>query len=645
MSAVSNTDEYEKNFLEKYFRLRAKRRIEVLQQKIDVSTDPSRTLQHRKEIKDIEEELAIDLANMKRQELTEKVRSGPKTEQIEENDSDAVFEFQGVTIPMNIWNYLFEYQREGVKWMINLYNEGRGGVLADEMGLGKTLQVATFITGLENTKKHRFLILSPATMVDQWSKQLMKLDVSLRITHTVGHEVLDSEVLILSYELFRMRKNESWFDCVFLDEGHKIKNKDSLIAHAVKTIRSRSRFVITGTPIQNNLSELWSIFDFINPSMLGSHNTFQEEFENRIKRCSSERERQVSYQYSVMLRSIIEPFIMRRMKHQVDHMLPGKIDKVIFTALSKRQSSMYIEALESRRFQNLRKAGFKSRGAVLGAIDYLRKICNHPLLVATSFDKYKVQGEESLDRIWTACQSSTDIIGESSKMVAIFDLLEKWFSEERKVLIFFQTVQMLKIVEYVLCKRSEFSFIVMTGNTPVQKRSQIIESFNADPKCFIFLLTTRVGGLGLNLTGASRAIIFDPDWNPSTDNQAKERIYRYGQASDVEIYRLICKNTLEEAIYQKQIYKDCLSKKILSNPGTAFAKEYFSDIFSFYTNVDGDSRIESRSEITVQDDGLVSVREEDKKDFRFLKRLNSKTVLSGKELIDFIEKREMNLDE
>lgn len=650
MPAISNTDDYEKRFLEKYFRLRAKRKIEELQHKIDESTDSFKVLQLKREIKSVEEELEADLRSVQEQDTAEeKIYSGLKTEQIGEDASGEVFKFQGVAIPLNIWNYLFEHQREGVRWMINLYNEGKGGVLADEMGLGKTLQVATFILGLGHSKEQsRFLILSPATMVDHWSHQLKRLSATLKISHSISAaEVRGCEVSILSYELFRIREHEAYFDCVFLDEGHKIKNKDTHIAQTVKRIRSRSRFVITGTPIQNSLSELWSIFDFINPNMLGSHNTFQEEFESRIKKCSTERERQISYQYSVMLRSIIEPFIMRRMKHQVDHMLPGKVDKVIFVKLSREQSSMYIEALESRRFQNLRRMGFRSRGNVLGAIDYLRKICNHPLLVANiSFDKYKIQSSEGLDRIDALCRSGIDIIDASSKMATTFDLLNKWFNEKRKVLIFFQTVQMLKIVEHaLLLRKSEYSFVVMTGSTPVRKRHHMIESFNSDPKCFIFLLTTRVGGLGLNLTGANRVIIFDPDWNPSTDNQAKERIYRYGQASDVEIYRLICKGTLEEAIYQKQIYKDCLSKKILNNPDTTFTREYFSDLFSFYTSIDNDSRTENRNEVTAQNDSLATVREEDKKDFRFLKKLNLKSMLSGRELIEFIERRELNLDE
>lgn len=203
---------------------------------------------------------------------------------------------------------------------------------------------------------------------------------------------------------------------------------------------------------------------------------------------------------------------------------------------------------------------------------------------------------------------------------------------------------MLQIAQKALKSfRPQFNFCTMTGSTPINQRSNIIETFNTDKSLFIFLLTTRVGGLGINLTSANRIIIFDPDWNPSTDNQAKERIYRFGQKSDVQMYRLITRDTLEEKIYQKQIYKDCLSKKILANPSIVFEKEYFFDLFACPNVYETDIKIENNRMIEIVDDKLVDVNQEDSKSFSLLKELNSKAFLTGTELIEYIKRREINL--
>lgn len=529
--------------------------------------------------------------------------------------------------------------------MIDLFIDQRGGILADEMGLGKTLQVLTFVIGLINSGKgNRFLVLCPSTVINQWTIEFKGLIDKLNWIHDPKH------LIIKSYEKFRIDANCLDVDGVFLDEGHRIKNKDSLISISVKTILTPNRFVITGTPIQNSLSELWSIFNFINPNMLGSYSTFQDEFENKIKNPKSDKEKRIAYEYSVLLRSTIDPYIKRRLKSQINHKLPNKTDKIIFLGLSPEQTNLYIKTLESKRFKDLRDNINGSKHGVLSAICLLRKICNHPILVQNEKpDFMKTYDNECTKNIENVLSTITDplsLISSSSKLKAVVDLLQKWFEDKHKVLLFFQTVQMLKIVEFLISQAfNKFKFLTMSGKTPLLQRSKLVDRFNNDKDIFLFLLTTRVGGLGLNLTGASRIIIFDPDWNPSTDNQAKERIYRFGQKSNIEIYALICKSTIEEKIYEKQIYKDNLSKRILSNQEIAFSKHYFSDIFSFYPESQQEIEIDIANGLGAQTSGLVEIKQEDVNNYRIIKDLGLKRLLSGRELIEYINRRESSLSE
>jgi len=643
MTEIENTEDYEKEFLEKYFRKEAQNKIQELEQKISECHSEIKAEEFKKKIDKIKDDLEKSLHLLFHESSPpEKIELGHKSENITEGNTMEFYEYLNIKVPINIWNYLFDYQKDGVKWMIRLFFEQKGGVLADEMGLGKTIQVITFIIGLiEYRKDFKVLVLCPATLVDQWKKEFERLNCKSKISSS-GKD----QITIISYELFRKHGCAHAYDGVFLDEGHKIKNKDSLIRQAVSKIKSRVRVVITGTPIQNNLSELWSIMDFTNPNILGSYRTFNEEFESRINRHRSAKEKETSYKYSIMLRSIIEPFIMRRLKSQINHKLPTKKDHVIFTRLSDCQKRLYINALESKRFAKLRKKMFRSKDDILGAISYLRKICNHPALVEfTSYDKYDIKGPDTDNDCRIPLKYPNCQINDSGKVQVAFELLEKWKQDRRKVLLFFQTVQMLDIFAGILHNKSEYNFQVMTGNTPVASRSSLIDAFNTEERIFLFLLTTKVGGYGLNLTGASRIIIFDPDWNPSMDNQAKERIYRFGQTLDVEIYRLISKNTIENKIYEKQIYKDCLSRKILNNPDTAFTRQYFFDLFSFYNDFDdSNNTCETEPKSLVKNSELIKIKEEDKRDFEILSELNSKRILSGRELIELILRRETNLE-
>lgn len=648
MSSIADANEYEKTFMANYIKKAAQKKISEYEKKLESTEDSFKKLEIRRQIRIIREQTENEIKEMNTEVKIEKVDLGVKTAKIGQINSENFFEYSGIKIPMNIWSYLFEYQRKGVCWMIDLYLIGKGGVLADEMGLGKTIQVSTFIISLLFSEKAtKFLILAPVTVIDQWITQLNELEPNLKINRKLAAKI--DGILIMSYESFKNTTIIPKFDCVFLDEGHKIKNKDALVTQAVKQVKSPIRFVITGTPIQNNLGELWSIFDFVNPGLLGSYSTFQEEFENKIKSSKTEKEKQASYHHSVMLRSMIEPFIMRRMKNMIDHKLPNKIDKVIFVSFSDKQYQLYCNTLESKRFKNCAIKGFSSNCSFLTAITFLRKICNHPVLISnSSFDDYEFGKKDETETVAEVTYKLPykELVEDSAKLKVTFDMLDKWYGENEKVLLFFQSVKMLQLAASALSSyRSNYKYFIMTGATPLKIRTDLISTFNSDPNTFIFLLTTRVGGLGINLTGASRVIIYDPDWNPSTDNQAKERIYRFGQKSDVEIYRLITRETLEEKIYQKQIYKDCLSKKILSNPDTAFEKEYFFDLFSCPSNLNKEVEIENNKMLEVVNDELADVNQEDVKSFSILKKFNSVAFLSGPDLIEYIKRREANLSE
>lgn len=652
MALVTDTDDYEKSFITKYLERIAAKKIEELQCAFENTTDSFERLKIKREIQIVKQALETELTKMEQtDENVEKVELGGKTNEIGDFLVDNDFIYNGYKIPMNLWNYLFDYQKQGVKWMLDLYSSGKGGVLADEMGLGKTIQVCTMIVSLfHSSQAGQFLILSPATVISNWIDQLKQLNPCPEIYRELS--IREKGVFVLSYESFRRHKLLPIFDAVFLDEGHKIKNKESLISQAAKRIQAQTRFVITGTPIQNNLGELWSIFDFVNPNLLGSYTTFQDEFECKIKHAKTEREKQISYHYSVMLRSAIEPFILRRLKASARDVLPGKLDKVIFLSLSEKQTTLYLEAQRSKKFEFLMGNTPRSKNLLLAALSHFRKICNHPILLTLKNPSHSMKSGFSESRDFDLPDQNPhslnphNLIDNSSKLKLTIEMLDRWYTENSKVLLFFQTYEMLYIAKIAISSlRSKFIFFEMSGKTPTSKRPKLIKQFNDDPSVFVFLLTTRVGGLGLNLTSANRAIIYDPDWNPSTDIQAKERMHRYGQKSNVEIYRLICKGTIEEKIYQKQIYKDCLSKKILSNPDTNFDRDLYLDLLDFQPNLaTGSQKIEAEN-ASIKNDELITVKEEDRRDFQIFKKLNSKSVPTGKELIDYIKRREYSLAE
>ncbi|KAL2919631.1 DNA repair protein rhp26 [Polyrhizophydium stewartii] len=349
-----------------------------------------------------------------------------------------------------------------------------------------------------------------------------------------------------------------------LDEGHKIRNPDSEITMACKRFKASPmlairasaytphRIILSGTPIQNNLTELWSIYDFVFPGRLGTLPVFQTQFAVPIRlgayANANNVQVQTAYKCACILRDLIAPYMLRRMKADVAADLPAKNEQVLFCRLTKPQRQSYERYLASKDVQDILQGKFK----VLAGVDVLRKICNHPdLLHVSNAEKPEDYGA----------------VSKSGKLIVVKALLQMWKRLGHRVLLFSQTRQMLDILQqFVRHEGGCYVHLRMDGTTAVQQRAPLVDRFNDDPSIFLFLLTTKVGGLGINLTGADRVVIFDPDWNPSTDMQARERAWRVGQKKSVTIYRLMTSGTIEEKIYHRQIFKQFMTNKILKDP-------------------------------------------------------------------------------
>ena len=374
-------------------------------------------------------------------------------------------------------------------------------------------------------------------------------------------------VLITTYESLRIYQDvltsKKW-GYIILDEGHKIRNPDAALTLACKRFETPHRIILTGTPIQNNLKELWSLFDFCYPGKLGTLPVFLTQFSIPITQGgysnATKFQVQTAYKCSCVLRDLIKPYLLRRMKKDVKHQLPEKKENVIFCKLTDKQVKIYDEYLKSREVTGT----LDGEHLLFKAITNLRKVCNHPDLICT---------EEKPDDFGA--------VEKSGKMMVVEKLLSLWKEQNHRVLLFSQSKKMLDVFEPFLQER-DYTYSRMDGDTPVKERSVLINQFNSDDKIFVFLLTTKVGGLGVNLIGANRIILFDPDWNPSTDLQALERAWRLGQTKQVTVYRLMTSGTIEEKMYHRQIFKQFLSNKVLKDPRQ---KRFFksNDLYELFT--------------------------------------------------------------
>ncbi|PVZ96709.1 hypothetical protein BB558_007371 [Smittium angustum] len=439
------------------------------------------------------------------------------------------------------------------------------------------------------------------------NKKLIKVSKkqsNKRTSMIIDQAAKNGSILITTYAGLASNKGSlldvNWA-YVILDEGHTIKNPLTEASIMAKRLKTCHRILVSGTPIQNNLHELWTLVDFVYPGLLGSQQQFSKQFEEPITTAMANKKNRLKnhyvskvsdsnletvYQCMVDLRKIIAPYLLRREKQFVLDFTKDVTELVLVCNLTLVQHKIYERFVNGKYLQRI----LEGKLHVLFGIDYVRKIANHPNLL-------KVPGTEDTDE---CCE----LVKKSGKLTVLHSLLEMWHKKGDKVLLFAQTRQMLDIIERSInhtdsCPKKQthsYKYMRMDGTTPVQSRSGLVNIFNSEDTkeggYFLFLLTTRVGGLGLNLASANRVIIFDPDWNPSTDNQAKQRVVRIGQNRHVYIYRLITNNTIETNIYYKQLYKQLLSLNVLKNPSLFLKNKYsfFSqsvhDLFKFNSSFD-----------------------------------------------------------
>lgn len=445
-------------------------------------------------------------------------------------------------LPNGMEDILRPYQITGYRWLCSLAHYGMGGILADDMGLGKTLQTITYVLANPGT---RALIVCPTSLAYNWQDEFSKFAPQIATQIISGtpqeradlmQQSADVPVWITTYPLIRKDVDlykAQIFDACFIDEAQFIKNPTSLGAKAVKAVQAKHRFALTGTPIENTLSELWSIFDFVMPGFFGRYRQFEECYEKPILRDHDSVQMQ-------KLRRKIRPFVLRRMKKEVLTELPDKIETRRMAEMGAKQRKIYESYLA--RIQ-MELAGDEentpggNRMQVLAALTRLRQICCHPATFASNYH------------------------GGSGKLDLLMEQLPDILEGGHSVIVFSQFTSMLSIIAHEL-KQRNIPFFYLAGSTSAQERKREVKEFNRG-EVKVFLISLKAGGTGLNLTGADTVIHFDPWWNPAVEDQATDRAYRIGQKKKVQVIKYVMKDSIEEKIYELQKRKKQLSDQLI----------------------------------------------------------------------------------
>jgi len=457
---------------------------------------------------------------------------------------------------------LRDYQRHGVNWLTFIRKFRFGGILADEMGLGKTLQTLAMVCqAREEGVKLPCLVVCPTTLVWNWEAEVKKFLPGMKTLVIGGNDrrsrlqkIPEVEIVITSYALLR-RDVEYYapyhFHYLILDEAQNIKNRHTLSAQVTKRLKADHRLALSGTPLENSIADLWSIFDFLMPSFLGTYERFREIYETPIV------QGQDSQKLTELSRRIA-PFVLRRLKQDVIKELPEKIEQTAFCELEPAQAKLYAsmadqarkEALEAYRSNGLGK----SRMLILTLLLRLRQICCHPQIAGVALKHH---------------------IGVSAKTDLFKEMLQELLSSGHRVLVFSQFVEMLKILKEYL-EHEKITYEYMDGKT--KDRQAKVEHFNTDKDVKVFLLSLKVGGLGLNLTSADTVILYEPWWNPAVEQQAIDRAHRMGQKNAVLAYHLIARGTIEERILELQERKKSMMNALVLSDETVFKSLGWEDI-------------------------------------------------------------------
>ena len=466
--------------------------------------------------------------------------------------------------PQSLATILRPYQETGYKWLQTLHHFGFSGILADDMGLGKTLQVITML--MANNLDVPALIVTPSSLMFNWKMEIEKFAPSLNVLIVQGDPATrqqliesgnDYDIIITSYDLIRRDRehySQQKYSYCIIDEAHYIKNHQTINAKAVKTVNSNFRLALTGTPIENSLTDLWSIFDFILPGYLGGYQHFRKVYEVPIVKNQNQPVLDRLYQ-------LVSPFILRRLKKDVLKELPPKIDTALYAQMNPTQEKLYqatLYQMQQSLWESAESGVRVNRMQVLTQLMRLRQLCCHPSLYIQNYE------------------------GESAKYEMCMELLADCLENKRKVLLFSQFTSMLSLIGKGLDEQN-IPYYKLTGSTKSELRVQMAEAFNNDDTP-IFLISLKAGGTGLNLTGADVVIHYDPWWNLSAENQATDRAHRIGQEKTVQVFKLLTKNTIEEKIQELQERKRELTESVIREGETFINHLNDDEIMSLFKN-------------------------------------------------------------
>lgn len=483
---------------------------------------------------------------------------------------ETVNKLENKKVPKELNKTLRDYQKTGFKWLSNIDEFNFGGILADDMGLGKTIQVLSVILDyVKNTKNSKSsLVVCPSSLALNWYNETKKFAPILNVLVISGdvlerkkkiNEIKSYDLIITSYDLLKRdidvyKELGCKFKFLIADEAQYIKNNNTKNARAIKQIDADTKYALTGTPIENSLNEMWSIFDLIMPGYLFTYKKFKKDFEMPIVKDKDEKALN-------KLKMLIEPFVLRRTKKEVLKELPDKLTSVVNNEMTEEQEKIYLSYLARARDElneEIEQKGFEqTRIKILALLTRLRQICCHPSLFISNYK------------------------GESGKLNQCMELVKDGIESGHKILLFSGYTSMFKIIEEEL-KKNNISYLKLTGRTRVKERLNLIDAFNSNEDIKLFLISLKAGGTGINLTSADMVIHYDPWWNLSVENQATDRTHRIGQTKKVQVYKMITKNSIEEKIYDLQKRKEELIDNMLSTNTKFINKLSKEDILKLF---------------------------------------------------------------
>jgi len=476
------------------------------------------------------------------------------------------FEIKEYELPKYLNANLRNYQLQGYNYLKTLNEFNFNGILADEMGLGKTLQTITLLESEKEKNKTVSIVVCPSSLYLNWQKEIERFAPNLRCLTIYGNvkkreklisKINKYDVIVTSYDILK-RDIDKYLDIDFnyiiADEAQYIKNNFTKNAKALKLLKSKNRLALTGTPVENSLSEVWSIFDFIMPGYLFSYKKFKEKFEKPIVQKNDNNA-------STLLKKMISPFILRRLKKDVLNDLPKKSETVIYNIMNEEQQKVYdtylLKANKEIREELVKSGLNKSHMKILSIITRLRQICLHPKLFIENYE------------------------GESSKLEQCIELICNMIESDHKIVLFSGFTSMFNILEDKL-KEKNIKFYKLQGDTKSETRLDLVNKFNKNDDVKLFLVSLKAGGVGLNLTGADVVMHFDPWWNFSREIQATDRTHRIGQMKNVQVFKYITANSIEEKIQKMQIKKKNLADLVLSSENNFLNKLTEEEILELF---------------------------------------------------------------